>query len=53
VTAGNAIAVRLAAQQRGSDNAARPIAVIKAARKDDWIIATGNASIDDAGRSPA
>jgi hypothetical protein len=53
VTAGNAIAVRLAAQQRGSDNAARPIADTKRAPKDDWIIATDNASIGDAGRRPA
>ena len=53
VTAGNAIVVQPAAQQRGRDNAARPVAVIKAARKDDWIIETGNAGIGNAARRPA
>jgi hypothetical protein len=48
VIAGNAIAVRLAAQQRGSDNAARLIAGTRRARKGDSIIVTANATIDNA-----
>src|ERR1035437_1376763 len=40
VTAGNAIAVRLAAQRRGGGSAGQPTADTKRAPKADWIIAT-------------
>jgi hypothetical protein len=53
VTAGNDTVARLAAQQRDVGSAARPTADIKAARKDDWIIATGNAGIGDVVPRPA
>jgi hypothetical protein len=44
-TADSAIAARLAAPKPDSSSGAAPTAAIRRVRKDDWIIATGNASI--------
>jgi len=50
--AGSATAARPAVGQRGSGNAVKPTAAIKAAQKADWITATGNATTASARPKP-